>query len=60
MPFLEPQASYEFNGWKPGVVYPCGAVVTGGKLLVYYGASDKVTCVASAKLEPFLDKLLEH
>ena len=55
-PILEPQASYENEGWKAGVIYPCGAVVIKDRLLVYYGGADKVTCVASAKL----DTLLKH
>jgi predicted GH43/DUF377 family glycosyl hydrolase len=62
IPILEPRASYEFDGWKSGVLYPCGAVVVGGRLRVYYGASDKVTCVATAELKPFMEKLraIEH
>jgi predicted GH43/DUF377 family glycosyl hydrolase len=55
-PILEPEASYENDGWKTGVIYPCGAVVIKDRLLVYYGGADKVTCVASAKL----DTLLRH
>jgi len=57
-PILEPQASYENEGWKAGVVYPCGAVVIKDRLLVYYGGADKVTCVASAKLDTILDHLI--
>lgn len=57
-PILEPQASYENEGWKTGVIYPCGAVVIKDRLLVYYGGADKVTCVASAKLDEFLDQLV--
>jgi predicted GH43/DUF377 family glycosyl hydrolase len=55
-PILEPQVWYENEGWKSGVTYPGGAVVIGERLLVYYGGADRVTCVASAKL----DKLLDH
>jgi predicted GH43/DUF377 family glycosyl hydrolase len=60
VPILEPRASYEFNGLKSGVVYPCGAVVIKEKLFVYYGASDKVTCVATADLSKFLERLLQY
>jgi beta-1,2-mannobiose phosphorylase / 1,2-beta-oligomannan phosphorylase len=60
VPVLEPRASYEFNGWKSGVLYPCGAVVVRDRLLVYYGAADKVTCVAAAELKPFMEKLRHH
>ena len=56
-PILEPIAHYENEGWKAGVVYPCGAVVIDGRLLVYYGGADTVVCVASAKLEPFIEQL---
>jgi len=56
-PILEPDAHYENNGFKSGVVYSCGAVVKDGELYVYYGGSDSVTCVAIANLEHFLDDL---
>jgi hypothetical protein len=57
-PILEPEAWYENEGWKAGVVYPCGAVVIKDRLLVYYGGADKVTCVASARLDALLDQLV--
>jgi len=56
-PILEPMASYENEGWKAGVVYPCGAVVIDDRLFVYYGGADMVVCVASVKIEPFLNQL---
>jgi len=57
-PILEPEVWYENEGWKAGVIYPCGAVVIGDRLLVYYGGADKVTCVASAKLDELLYRLV--
>jgi len=57
-PILEPQVSYENEGWKTGVIYPCGAVVIKDRLLVYYGGADKVTCVASVKLDELLNRLV--
>jgi predicted GH43/DUF377 family glycosyl hydrolase len=57
-PILEPQVWYENEGWKSGVIYPCGAVVIENRLLVYYGGADKVTCVASLKLDELLDHLV--
>jgi predicted GH43/DUF377 family glycosyl hydrolase len=57
-PILEPEVWYENEGWKSGVVYPCGAVVIRDHLFVYYGGADKVTCVASAKLDECLDRLV--
>ena len=56
-PILEPDAKYENEGFKPGIVYACGAAVIGDRLFVYYGGADTVTCVASADLNQFLDKL---
>lgn len=59
-PILEPDEAYENSGFKWGVVYACGAVVKNGTLFVYYGGADRVTCVASAKLDKFLDELSKH
>ncbi len=56
-PILQPMERYENEGWKAGVVYPCGAVVIGGRLFVYYGGADKVTCVATVDLNDFIKKL---
>ena len=56
-PVLEPQESYENDGFKWGVVYCCGAVVKDEELFVYYGGSDKFVCVATAPLRQFLDEL---
>ncbi len=55
-PILEPEVSYENDG-KPGVAYPGGAVVKDGELFVYYGGGDKVTAVATAPLDDFLERL---
>jgi predicted GH43/DUF377 family glycosyl hydrolase len=56
-PILEPVARYENEGWKAGVVYPCGAAIINDRLFVYYGGADMVVCVASVKLNGFLEKL---
>ncbi len=56
-PILEPEESYENEGYKWGVVYACGAAIVDGWLFVYYGGADKVSCVAAAELEPFLKEL---
>ncbi len=57
-PILEPEACYENEGFKSGVVYSCGAVVVDGRLYVYYGGADTVTCVAVADLDHFLKDLM--
>ncbi|MBC8511878.1 MAG: glycosidase, partial [Dehalococcoidia bacterium] len=62
-PVLEPTESYEIGEagkcWVPNVVFTCGAVPRGDneqildaddELLVYYGASDTVIGVATAKI----------
>ena len=57
MPVLEPDARYENEGAKPGIVYACGAVVRDGMLMVYYGGADNFVCMAAAPLDDFLEKL---
>lgn len=52
-PILEPDEHYENEG-KPGVVYPCGAVVIGKELFVYYGGGDRVVCCATTQLDRFI------
>jgi predicted GH43/DUF377 family glycosyl hydrolase len=59
-PILEPVASYENEGCKAGVVYPCGAVIIQDRLFVYYGGADMVVCVASTKLNNFLGELVTN
>lgn len=56
-PVLSPDVRYENDG-KPGIIYACGAVVRDGILYLYYGGADKVVCVATAALEPFLNALV--
>lgn len=56
-PIIEPTEYYENHLAKFGIVYPCGAVIKDGTLLIYYGGSDSVTCVASANLEEFLEQV---
>ncbi len=56
-PILQPEEEYEMNGFKPGIAYPCGAVIMNDQLMVYYGAADQHVCVATAPLNEFLDQL---
>ncbi len=60
VPVLEPNASYEMNGAKPGIVYGCGAVVKDEHLMVYYGAADNHVCAAAAPLTEFARSLANH
>ena len=56
-PVLEPEESYENEGFKPGVTYVTGAVVKDGMLLVYYGCADSNVSVAYAPFEEFVEAL---
>jgi beta-1,2-mannobiose phosphorylase / 1,2-beta-oligomannan phosphorylase len=58
-PILEPKEPYEKNGDVNNVVFPTGACVIDTKLFVYYGAADKVCCVATADLENLVDHVLK-
>lgn len=59
-PIVSPDAPYENEGFKAGVVYPCGAVVKDDKLFVYYGGADTVVCAAYEDLDTFLAKMKNH
>lgn len=45
---LHPKALYEQIGDVPNVVFPCAALTdaTTGRIAIYYGAADTVTCLA--------------
>ncbi|MDQ4012803.1 MAG: glycosidase, partial [Thermoproteota archaeon] len=59
-PILEPKEPYEKFGDVNNVVFPTGAcVVDNNKLFVYYGAADKVCCLATADLNYLLDHILK-
>ena len=54
---MQPEADYEIEGCYRGCVFPCGKVVLGDTLLVYYGAADKVIGLATCPLDELLDAL---
>jgi beta-1,2-mannobiose phosphorylase / 1,2-beta-oligomannan phosphorylase len=56
-PIIEPDQWYDNDGFKAGVVYPCGAVIIGNNLFVYYGGADSYVCVATTNLDNFLHQL---
>lgn len=56
-PIFAPEEDYEKFGVVNGVVFPCGMVVRGKELFIYYGGGDKVTGVATIKLATILDSL---
>jgi len=55
---LQPETDYEIEGFYRGVCFPCGAVVIGGTLFVYYGAGDKSCALATCDFEQLLEHLL--
>ena len=59
-PILEPKEPYEKLGDVNNVVFPTGAcIVDNDKLFVYYGAADKVCCLATTDLNYLLDLILK-
>lgn len=55
-PLLEPSAE-EREGYVPNVVYSCGALVHGGRLILPYAMSDQSTSIATVPLEELLGEL---
>ena len=55
---FEPEEEYEKRGVVNNVVFPCGMVVKGDLLYIYYGGGDKVTGVATMKLSNILGALV--
>lgn len=54
-PILEPEARYEIEGFKSGVVYTCGTALIDDLLYVYYGAADSALCGAYIKLSKLIE-----
>jgi beta-1,4-mannooligosaccharide/beta-1,4-mannosyl-N-acetylglucosamine phosphorylase len=54
---LSPQVNYEQVGDVANVVFPCAALVDGptGRVTIYYGAADTVTCLAHGYLPEIID-----
>jgi beta-1,4-mannooligosaccharide/beta-1,4-mannosyl-N-acetylglucosamine phosphorylase len=53
---LSPRELYECVGDVPNVVFPGAALVDGsGRMAIYYGAADTVTCLAFARLDEVLE-----
>jgi predicted GH43/DUF377 family glycosyl hydrolase len=60
LPILEPEKEYEIYGDVNNVVFPTGACVIDKKLFLYYGAADKVCCLATADLDALVEYILEQ
>ena len=56
-PILAPEAPYETSGFKPNVVFTCGAIVRGDVVSIYYGAADESMAGADLSLSEILAAL---
>ena len=54
---MAPKENYERIGDVPNVIFPCAALheESTGRLAIYYGAADTVTCLAFTQLDILLD-----
>lgn len=54
---LSPQTFYECVGDVPNVVFPCAALcdASSGRLVIYYGAADTVTCIAYTTTDALIE-----
>jgi beta-1,4-mannooligosaccharide/beta-1,4-mannosyl-N-acetylglucosamine phosphorylase len=54
---MAPETPYERMGDVPNVVFPCAALVDPptGRMAIYYGAADTVTCLAFARIGELLE-----
>ena len=56
-PILEPEPDvpYENEGHRPKVIFPCGMIdMNDGTCRIYYGASDQVMALATAKIDDLI------
>lgn len=56
VPLIEPDEPLR-NGYVPNVVYSCGALIHGGKLILPYGLSDITTTISTVDLDELLAAL---
>lgn len=56
---LNPREYYECVGDTPNVTFPCSALIDPptGRMAIYYGGADTVTCLAFAYADELLDSL---
>jgi len=54
---LNPREPYECVGDVPNVTFPCAALVDPptGRMAIYYGGADTVTCLAFARFDSLMD-----
>ena len=59
---LNPRMDYENVGDVPNVVFPCAALHDSntGRIAIYYGAADTVTCLAFKTDDILVDFIKKH
>jgi beta-1,4-mannooligosaccharide/beta-1,4-mannosyl-N-acetylglucosamine phosphorylase len=59
---LHPKETYEQVGDVPNVVFPCAALTDGatGRVAIYYGGADTVTCLAFAGVDELIEFVKEN
>lgn len=55
-----PLEIYERVGDVPDVTFPCGVIVKGDELIMYYGAADTTLAVATGSIKEILRYILKH
>lgn len=55
---MEPEYSFETDGFYSGCVFPTGIVEVNDKYYIYYGAGDQCICLATINKKELLDALL--
>ncbi len=56
-PILVPEESYELLGYIQNVIFPSGALIEKGKLIIYYGAADTTVCSALVNLADLIGSM---
>ncbi|MEM2497476.1 MAG: hypothetical protein QXR81_03785 [Candidatus Nezhaarchaeales archaeon] len=56
-PLFEPEEDYEKFGQVNNVVFPCGVVLIGDRIFMYYGGADQVVGVATIEVKKLLKYL---
>lgn len=59
-PLFEPREKYEKHGQVGNVVFPCGAVMQGEDLIIYYGGGDSVVGAAVASVKEVIKETLKY
>lgn len=58
---VQPEDSWEVNGYVSNVVFTCGAVdEPDGSLKLYWGGADTVMCAGTAQIDELVQLCLEH